>query len=123
MAIHAKAALLSDGWAENVRFSIHDGLISAIEIGVKADADDEHHNVIVPTMPNLHSHAFQRAMAGMTEVRGSTSDSFWSWRELMYRFALSMTPEQMEAVACQLYAEMLEAEYLFQDQLDGKVFR
>lgn len=109
MTIHAKAALLSDGWAENVRFSINGGLISAIEIGAPAAADDECHDVIVPTMPNLHSHAFQRAMAGMTEVRGSTSDSFWSWRELMYRFALSMTPDHVEAVAAQLYMEMLEA--------------
>lgn len=109
MAIHAKAALLSDGWAENVRFRINSGLISAIEIGAPAAADDECHDVIVPTMPNLHSHAFQRAMSGMTEVRGPTSDSFWSWRELMYRFALSMTPDQMEAVAAQLYMEMLEA--------------
>jgi formimidoylglutamate deiminase len=109
MALHAKAALLSNGWAENVRFHISDGLISTIDTGAEPDANDERHDVIVPTTPNLHSHAFQRAMSGMTEVRGSTSDSFWSWRELMYRFALSMTPDQMEAVAAQLYMEMLEA--------------
>ena len=59
-------------------------------------------------MPNLHSHAFQRGMAGLAE-RGPGADSFWSWREVMYRFALSMTPDQVEAVAGQLYAEMLEA--------------
>jgi formimidoylglutamate deiminase len=109
MALHAKAALLGNGWAENVRFHFADGLISKIEIGADPDANDERHDVIVPTTPNLHSHAFQRAMSGMTEVRGSTSDSFWSWRELMYRFALSMTPDQVEAVAAQLYMEMLEA--------------
>jgi formimidoylglutamate deiminase len=109
MVIHAKAALLNHGWADNVRFHTADGLITSIETGVSADVNDERHDVIVPTIPNLHSHAFQRAMAGMTEVRGATSDSFWSWRELMYRFALSMTPDQMEAVAAQLYMEMLEA--------------
>lgn len=109
MVIHAKTALLKSGWVDNVRFHIADGLIDAIEIGTPPDANDERHEVIVPVMPNLHSHAFQRAMAGMTEVRGSGSDSFWSWRELMYRFALSMTPDQMEAVATQLYMEMLES--------------
>src|SRR3546814_12499659 len=60
-------------------------------------------------MPNLHSHAFQLAMAGLAETRGPGSDNFWSWRDLMYRFALSMTPEQMQAVAAQIYMEMLEA--------------
>ncbi len=60
-------------------------------------------------MPNLHSHAFQRAMAGLAEMRGTGSDSFWSWRTNMYHFALSMTPDDVEAVASQLYMEMLEA--------------
>jgi formimidoylglutamate deiminase len=60
-------------------------------------------------MPNLHSHAFQRGMAGLAETRGPGSDSFWSWRNVMYRFALSMTPDDVEAVAAQLYVEMLEA--------------
>src|SRR6476659_9810951 len=60
-------------------------------------------------MPNLHSHAFQRGMAGLAELRGPSADSFWSWREVMYRFALSMTPDQVEAVAAELYVEMLEA--------------
>src|SRR5207244_174681 len=55
------------------------------------------------------SHAFQRGMAGLAEMRGPGDDSFWSWREVMYRFALSMTPDQVEAVAAQLYMEMLEA--------------
>ena len=60
-------------------------------------------------MPNLHSHAFQRGMAGLAETRGPGADSFWSWRNVMYRFALSMTPDHVEAVAGQLYMEMLEA--------------
>lgn len=62
-------------------------------------------------MPNLHSHAFQRAMAGLTERQTNPSDSFWTWRELMYRFASRITPEQLHAIAAQLYVEMLEAGY------------
>ncbi|MEO8001577.1 MAG: formimidoylglutamate deiminase [Arenimonas sp.] len=62
-------------------------------------------------MPNLHSHAFQRAMAGLTERQTNPSDSFWTWRELMYRFASRITPEQLHAIASQLYVEMLEAGY------------
>lgn len=66
---------------------------------------------MVPGMPNLHSHAFQRAMAGLTERQTNPSDSFWTWRELMYRFASRITPEQLHAIASQLYVEMLEAGY------------
>ena len=66
---------------------------------------------VLPGMPNLHSHAFQRALAGLTEVRGREDDSFWSWRDLMYRFAARLTPAQLEAIATALYVEMLEAGY------------
>lgn len=62
-------------------------------------------------MPNLHSHAFQRAMAGLTERQTNPADSFWTWRELMYRFASRITPEQLHVIAAQLYVEMLEAGY------------
>ncbi len=109
MILHAEVALLSDGWADNVRVEIADGKIASLDIGAPAQGTDERAKVILPAMPNLHSHAFQRAMAGLVETRGSTADSFWSWRTLMYRFALTMTPDQMEAVAAQLYMEMLEA--------------
>ncbi|UHS55421.1 formimidoylglutamate deiminase [Agrobacterium vaccinii] len=109
MILHAEVALLSDGWEDNVRLKIADGKIASLEIGAPAQGTDERAKVILPAMPNLHSHAFQRAMAGLVETRGSTADSFWSWRTLMYRFALTMTPDQMEAVAAQLYMEMLEA--------------
>ncbi len=108
-AVHAAAALLPDGWSDNVRIMLDNGLIRSVEVGMDPAPDDERHSVLVPAMPNLHSHAFQRAMAGLAEIRGSGSDNFWSWRELMYRFALSMTPDQMEAIAAQLYVEMLEA--------------
>ncbi|MGN7292773.1 formimidoylglutamate deiminase [Rhizobium sp. SAFR-030] len=107
--IHAATALLPEGWRSDVRLTIERGSIRAVETGVSAQSGDERHSVLVPAMPNLHSHAFQRAMAGLAETRGSGDDSFWSWRVLMYRFALSMTPDQVEAVAAQLYMEMLEA--------------
>ncbi|PRD42617.1 formimidoylglutamate deiminase [Phyllobacterium phragmitis] len=108
-AIHARCALLPNGWARDVRISFAGGLIASVETGEAARADDEHHAAILPGMPNLHSHAFQYGMAGLAERRGPSADSFWSWRDVMYRFALSMTPEQVEAVALQLYVEMLEA--------------
>jgi formimidoylglutamate deiminase len=66
-------------------------------------------DLILPAIANTHSHAFQRAMAGLTEHRGEGQDSFWTWRELMYRFAGRITPEQLHAIAAQLYGEMLEA--------------
>ncbi|MGV2122692.1 formimidoylglutamate deiminase [Agrobacterium vitis] len=127
--LHAKQALLPDGWAKDVRLTLKGRSISAIEQGVEAQAGDERHEVLLPTMANLHSHAFQRGMAGLAELRGPDNDSFWSWRTVMYRFALTMNPEQMQAIAAQLYVEMLEAgfgrvgefHYLHHDR-DGSPF-
>lgn len=109
MALFAKQALLPSGWATDVRVALAGGRIASVTTGTSAQAGDEQCRALVAGMPNLHSHAFQRGMAGLAEVRGTTADSFWSWREVMYRFALSMTPEQAEAIAAQLYVEMLEA--------------
>jgi len=109
MTLHAASALLPEGWASRVRLTLENGAISSVVSGVAAEAGDERHAVLVPAMGNLHSHAFQRAMSGLTELRGPADDSFWSWRTAMYRFALQMTPEQVEAVAAELYMEMLEA--------------
>jgi len=64
-----------------------------------------------PGIANLHSHAFQRAMAGLAERQGDPADSFWTWREAMYRIATRFDPDSLHAVASQLYAEMLEAGY------------
>ena len=108
-ALFAETALLPEGWARGVRIEVAGGRIASIETGAKAKAGDERAAILLPGMPNLHSHAFQRGMAGLAETRGPGADSFWSWREVMYRFALSMTPDHVEAVAAQLYAEMLEA--------------
>ncbi|GHD16698.1 formimidoylglutamate deiminase [Tianweitania populi] len=107
--IHASQALLSTGWTDDVRLSLEGGRITKLETGVDRQAGDERHAILLPAMPNVHSHAFQRGMAGLAEVRGPGADSFWSWREVMYRFALTMTPEDVEAVAAQLYVEMLES--------------
>ncbi|RWE38398.1 MAG: formimidoylglutamate deiminase [Mesorhizobium sp.] len=128
-AIFAEQALLADGWHDRVRISLSGGQIATVEPGSSPQAGDEHHAILLPGMPNLHSHAFQRGMAGLAELRGPSADSFWSWREVMYRFALSMTPDQVEAVAAQLYVEMLEAgfsrvgefHYLHHDR-DGKPY-
>ena len=104
-----ESALLPSGWTQQVRLSVTDGRISAIAAGVPAAPGDERHAIGLPGLPNLHSHAFQRGLAGLTERRGAGSDSFWSWRELMYRFLARMGPEEFEAIAALCYAEMLEA--------------
>ncbi|MBV8926123.1 MAG: formimidoylglutamate deiminase [Bradyrhizobium sp.] len=107
--LHFKQALLPGGWSREVRLSIADGRIAAVDSGVAASDADERHAIGVPGLPNLHSHGFQRGMAGLTEIRGMSSDSFWTWRELMYRFVTRMTPEDIEAITAQAYVEMLEA--------------
>lgn len=109
--LYAQQLLTADGWQTSARLHLAGDRIAAIECGVPAQAGDEHHAVIVPAMPNLHSHAFQRGMAGLAEVRGADADNFWSWRDTMYRFASRMNPAQLQAVAAQAYVEMLEAGY------------
>ncbi|HTV68562.1 MAG TPA: formimidoylglutamate deiminase [Rhizobiaceae bacterium] len=107
--LFADTALTPEGWRSNVRLVVAGGKISSVEIDAKQQSGDERYAILLPAMPNLHSHAFQRAMAGLAETRGPGADSFWSWRETMYRFALALTPDEVEAIAAQLYVEMLEA--------------
>jgi formiminoglutamate deiminase len=102
------SALLPDGWATGVRLTLADGRIDTVESATAPRETDERHSVAVPGIPNLHSHAFQRGLAGLTERRGPTGDSFWTWRELMYRFVERLEPEGLEAIAALVYAEMLE---------------
>lgn len=107
----AEKALLPQGWAKNVRITVSD---SGDITDVTPDASPQGTPlgaVVVPGMPNLHSHAFQRAMAGLTEVAANPADSFWSWRDLMYRLVGRITPEQSEIIARYLYVEMLKAGY------------
>jgi len=108
-ALHFGTALLPEGWRSNVRLRIEEGRIAAVEADATPQPGDERHAIGVPGVPNLHSHAFQRAMAGLAEYGGAGPDDFWTWREVMYRVALSVTPEDVEAIAVQLYVEMLEA--------------
>ena len=110
-AIWFKTALLPSGWANDVRISVSDGLISAVEIDTLADADDECHAIAVPGLANVHSHAFQRGMAGLAEYRGGEGDDFWSWREVMYRFLDQLNPDDVEAICAMAYIEMLEGGY------------
>lgn len=107
--IHAKTALLPTGWADDVRIDIADGRIAAVTAGAKADGQAV--DCLLPAMVNLHSHAFQRAMAGMTEYRSAGQDSFWTWRTLMYRFLDRLTPEDVQAIAAMVMLEMAEAGY------------
>ena len=109
--IFAKLALLPDGWAENVRIDVTDGQISNVAKGTTALPGDTIVKGLLPALSNLHSHSFQRAMAGMTEHRVAGRDSFWTWRELMYRFTGSLTPDQIEAIAGLVFMEMQEAGY------------
>jgi formiminoglutamate deiminase len=104
-----RSALLADGWADDVRLTLADGTIAAIERGVAPAADDARGGAALPGLPNLHSHAFQRGLAGRAELRGPGGDDFWSWRIGMYRLAEQITPEDLQAIAALAYAEMLEA--------------
>ena len=111
-AFFAKSALLPTGWAENVRLSIDDrGTLTAVESGTAPGDAERLAGPALPGMPNLHSHAFQRAMAGLTERASPTGDDFWSWREAMYRFLAVLEPEDVQAIAAQLYLDMLKAGY------------
>ncbi|AZL57636.1 formimidoylglutamate deiminase [Tabrizicola piscis] len=107
MILHAKTALLPDGWAKDVRIRIEGGRIAAVETGVAVP--DGAYGCLLPAPVNLHSHTFQRAMAGMTEGRTAGQDSFWTWRALMYRFLERLSPEDIEAIAAQAMVEMAEA--------------
>ncbi|PNU06699.1 formimidoylglutamate deiminase [Novosphingobium guangzhouense] len=100
--------LLPAGWARSVRVTLAQGRITAVTPGAEALAQDERHLCALPAMPNLHSHAFQRGMAGLAERRGPSNDSFWTWREIMYRFVDRMSPDDVRAIAAMAYVEMLE---------------
>jgi len=120
-SLFAEHAYLPDGWRRNVLLEWDaSGTLTAVT--PDAPITDEAHagtpkaaGPILPGMPNLHSHAFQRAMAGLTEYRAASgagaTDNFWSWRDLMYRFAARITPEGLASVAQWLYIEMLKAGY------------
>ena len=104
-----ETALLADGWASDVLVEIGaDGRFSTVTAGA-APGEALRHGIAVPGMANLHGHAFQRGMAGLAEVAGAGEDSFWTWREVMYRFLERLGPEDVEAIAALAYVEMLES--------------
>ncbi|WP_426165202.1 formimidoylglutamate deiminase [Pseudoduganella sp. R-34] len=111
-ALFAHHALLADGWRKNVLLQWDErGNFTAVQPDAVAAPGIPGARLVMPGMVNLHSHAFQRALGGLTEVAGDAQDSFWTWRDLMYRFARNITPEQMEAIAAQLYSECLRHGY------------
>ena len=101
-------ALLPDGWAERVRIAIDGATIVAVDTGVMPQPGDQRHGAALPGLCNVHSHGFQRGMAGLSERRGRPDDDFWSWREVMYRFLDRLTPDDIAAITAQAYVEMLE---------------
>jgi formimidoylglutamate deiminase len=122
-------ALLPGGWAHDVRIDVADGMIASVAEGAARDGAEHVAGIAVPGLPNLHCHAFQRAMAALAERRGPQADSFWTWREVMYRFLARLTPDDVEAIAAFAYTEMLEAgfttvgefHYLHHD-IDGRPY-
>lgn len=107
--IFAEQACLPDGWATDVRLTLTDGAISTVTRNAVPLDGDTRVPTLLPALSNVHSHSFQRAMAGMTEHRAAGQDTFWTWRDLMYRFTARLTPGQIEAIAAQVFMEMQEA--------------
>ncbi len=109
--IWAERALTASGWQDQVRVDIGpDGRISGVSAGQPAQGHAV--GVLLPAPANVHSHAFQRALAGLTERRGpDPRDSFWTWRKLMFRFIEHLTPDHVQAIAAFVQMEMLEAGY------------
>ena len=107
----ASQALIGDSFVRDVTIEVDArGWISSVHSGHKSDATPLR-GVAIPGMPDLHSHAFQRAMAGLAETAGPAGDSFWTWRDTMYRFLGRLGPEEVEAIAAQLYVELLKQGY------------
>lgn len=111
MEIFANRAWLATGWQNDVRVTITAGTIDSIQTGTTPTPESSRVDVLLPALANLHSHSFQRAMAGLTEFRAEGQDSFWTWRSLMYRFLDHLTPDHMRAIAALVFMEMLEAGY------------
>jgi len=112
VTLYSDDVLLPTGWASRVRIEVDaGGDIASVRTGSTPQGAERLAGPVLPGMASLHSHAFQRAMAGLAETRGSTKDDFWGWRELMYRFVARLTPAQAIAVARFAYIEMLKSGY------------
>jgi formimidoylglutamate deiminase len=111
--LFAADALLPDGWARDVLFVVGaSGDLDSVTAGAGRDGAEVVSGPVVPAMPNLHSHAFQRALAGRTgRASGERDDSFWTWRQAMYAFLDCIGAPAFEAIAAQAYVEMAKAGY------------
>ncbi|MGD2129335.1 MAG: formimidoylglutamate deiminase [Lysobacterales bacterium] len=110
--IHCRCLLTPQGWLDDAILKLDaEGMVMSVEVGEASAAAHRLRGLVIPGMPNLHSHAFQRLMAGLAGSRGGAEDSFWTWREEMYRLANRITPPQNQAVAAWLQVEMLAAGY------------
>src|SRR5690348_2746170 len=107
----ADYAWLPQGWCENTRLRIEAGALTEVDESANGGDANRIGRFVLPGMSNLHSHAFQRAMAGLAEKQSNPQDNFWSWRETMYAFAGRVGPDDLRAIAAQLYVEMLKAGY------------
>jgi formimidoylglutamate deiminase len=101
-------ALLPTGWAKDVAMDIEGGIIRAVRPSVQVSERERVAGIALPGLPNLHSHTFQRGMAGLAEIHGPEGDSFWTWRQVMYRFLGKLTPDDVEAIGAFAMMEMLE---------------
>ncbi|MCY3540667.1 MAG: formimidoylglutamate deiminase [Gammaproteobacteria bacterium] len=111
-ALFAKRAYLESSWQDEVRIQIEDGKISSWDASTTPLSEDELVDILIPGVPNAHSHVFQRALTGHCERKSpSDKDDFWSWRENMYRLAEKLNPDSLKPIARQAYAEMLAAGY------------
>jgi formimidoylglutamate deiminase len=110
-----QAAYLPQGWARDVLVTVSEGMITAIDTSAPSSPQparaEQLDGIVVPGMPNAHSHAFQRAMAGSAEFQVTARDSFWTWRQAMYALANRIGPEDLQIVATQLFVEMLKSGY------------
>lgn len=108
--LHFKRALIDDAWRSDVLVEVDGTRLTRLTPDAKCPTDaDAIAGLAVPGIANLHSHAFQRAMAGLTEIRGAGEDSFWSWRDVMYKFLAALSPNDIESISAFAYAELLEA--------------
>ncbi len=129
--IHFDRALVPTGWADDVVLTVDHAAVTKIEFGI-SDRDNAQHvpGLAIPGMTNVHSHAFQRAFAGLSEFRTAEHDSFWTWRKLMYEYLLKLTPDDVYNIARNLYSEMLASGYTtvgefhyLHHQVDGTPYR
>ena len=108
MALFFDHVLLPEGWSADVRIELDGNRIASVSARANDQGAERRRGIALPGMPNLHSHTFQRAMAGLAEQRGESEDNFWTWRRVMYHFLGELTPEDVEAIAAFAFMEMLE---------------